>query len=227
MAAQIFPLPLRISTCYVIRDRGTIMVDSGPPKKADAIKILLSRLGVPLEAIRLIVLTHGHWDHTSSARDLKLLTGASIAIHEADRPDIEESRFEFPPGVTTWGRTLRAVMEPLVRRYVTVPPVKADIVLTGEKFPLQDYGVDGCIIHTPGHTAGSVSVLLEDGAAFVGCLAHSGLPLRLRPGLPIFSDDIEKVKESWTLVLQGGARMIYPAHGKPFSADLVKRFVWP
>jgi glyoxylase-like metal-dependent hydrolase (beta-lactamase superfamily II) len=127
--------------------------------------------------------------------------------------------------VSAWGRLSRALLEPVIRRRVTIPQVKADVVLTNQDFPLQDFGIDGCIIHTPGHTAGSVSVLLDGGEAFVGCMAHSGFPFRLRPGLPIFSDDIQTLKQSWKPLLERGARVIYPAHGKPFSADEVKRFL--
>lgn len=225
MAIQIFPLKVSINRCYVIRDPGTIMIDGGPPKKGGAIKVLLSRFGVPPEEIRLIVLTHGHFDHAGSARDLKSLTGAEIAIHEEDRPDIEDSRYRFPPGVTRWGRLTRAMLEPIIRNRVVIPAVKADILLNNNDFSLQAYGINGNIIHTPGHTTGSVSVVLESGEAFVGCMAHNGFPFRLRPGLPIYSDDIERVKESWKLILERGARVIYPAHGKPFSVDLVRKFL--
>jgi hydroxyacylglutathione hydrolase len=225
MAVQIFPLKVGINTCYVIRDRGTIMIDGGPPKKGNAIKMLLSRFGVHPEDIRLIVLTHGHFDHAGSVKDVKSLTGAKIAIHEEDRPDIENSRYRFPQGVTTWGRLTRALLEPIIRNRVTIPPVKADIVLDNNEFSLQEYGINGYIIHTPGHTAGSVSVVLDSGEAFVGCMAHNGFPFRISPGLPIYSDDIERVKESWNLILQRGARVIYPAHGKPFSVDVVKTFL--
>lgn len=225
MAVEIFSLRLGINTCYVIRDRGAIMIDSGPPKKGNAIKNLLSRLGIPPADIRLIVLTHGHFDHAGSVKDVKSLTGAKIAIHEEDRPDIENSRYRFPQGVTTWGRLTRALLEPIIRSRVTIPAVKADIVLNNNEFSLQEYGINGHIIYTPGHTAGSVSVVLDSGEAFVGCMAHNGFPFRLRPGLPIYSDDIERVKESWKLILQRGARMIYPGHGKPFPVDVVKKFL--
>ncbi len=83
----------------------------------------------------------------------------------------------------------------------------------------------GRVIHTPGHTAGSVSVLLETGEAFVGCMAHNNLPFRLRPGLPIFAEDLEQLRESWKQVLNQGARTIYPAHGEPFSADIIRRIL--
>jgi glyoxylase-like metal-dependent hydrolase (beta-lactamase superfamily II) len=56
------------------------------------------------------------------------------------------------------------------------------------------------VIHTPGHSSGSVSVLLETGDVFVGDLAMNGLPLRLGPGLPIFAEDLQKVKESWKML---------------------------
>jgi hydroxyacylglutathione hydrolase len=225
MVPEIFPLRLGINTCYVIRQHGTIMVDGGPPKAVKKISVGLSRIGVRPDSIRLIVLTHGHFDHAGSARDVKALTGALVAIHREDRPDIEDSRYRFPPGVTTWGRLSRAVLEPVIRRRVFIPPVTVDIVLTGEDFPLKDFGIDGCIVSTPGHTAGSVSVLLDSGEAFVGCMAHSGFPFRLRPGLPIYSDDIHALKQSWRPLLERGAKVIYPAHGKPFAADVVKRFL--
>ena len=72
---------------------------------------------------------------------------------------------------------------------------------------------------------GSVSVLLETGDAFVGDLAMNGLPMRIGPGLPIFAEDLQKVKESWQLLLDRGAKTVYPAHGKPFSADAIRRIL--
>ncbi|MFO7889160.1 MAG: MBL fold metallo-hydrolase [bacterium] len=85
-----------------------------------------------------------------------------------------------------------------------------------------DFGIRGKIIYTPGHTPGSVSVLLESGELFAGCLAHNNIPFRFRPGLPIFAEDLEKVKESWDKVIRQGAEKIYPAHGDPFSVDVIK-----
>ena len=49
------------------------------------------------------------------------------------------------------------------------------------------------------------------------------LPLRFTPGLPIFADDVSLVKESWIRLLNLGARTIYPAHGKPFPAEVIKK----
>ena len=51
------------------------------------------------------------------------------------------------------------------------------------------------------------------------------LPLRLGPGLPIFAEDLQKVKESWKLLLDMGAKMIYPAPGNPFSAEIIRKVV--
>jgi glyoxylase-like metal-dependent hydrolase (beta-lactamase superfamily II) len=108
---------------------------------------------------------------------------------------------------------------------VHVPATDVDIVLGDEELSLAKYGIPGKIIHTPGHSMGSVSVLLETGDAFVGDLAMNGFPLRLSPGLPIFADDLRKVKESLKLLLDMGARTIYPAHGKPFSVEILRNIL--
>jgi len=91
------------------------------------------------------------------------------------------------------------------------------------ELPLIGYGIPGKILYTPGHSMGSVSVLLETGDAFVGDLAMNGFPLRYGPGLPIFAEDMQMVRESWRLLVDAGAETIYPAHGKPFSVDFIRR----
>jgi hypothetical protein len=53
----------------------------------------------------------------------------------------------------------------------------------------------------------------------------SGFSLRLGPVLPISAEDLQKVKESWNLLLDKGANMIYPAHGNPFSAKIIRKIL--
>jgi hydroxyacylglutathione hydrolase len=128
----------------------------------------------------------------------------------------------LPRGLTAWGRLLVGAMA-MYLPWVDIPAAEVDIVLEDRAFSLVDYGIPGKILPTPGHSRGSVSVLLETGEAFVGDLAMNLFPLRLGPGLPIFAEDIRQVRQSWTLLLYEGAKMIYPAHGRPFPADVIRK----
>ena len=104
-----------------------------------------------------------------------------------------------------------------------IPSAEVELVVEDDGLSLKDYGISGRIVYTPGHTMGSVSVLLDSGEAFVGDLAMNKFPLRLGPGLPIVAENSEKVKESWRKLLELGATTVYPAHGKPFSAEVIKK----
>jgi hypothetical protein len=56
-------------------------------------------------------------------------------------------------------------------------------------------------------------------------MAMNMFPMRFSPGLPIFGDDIEVVKQSWRVLLGAGAKMVYPSHGKAFSADVMRKAI--
>jgi glyoxylase-like metal-dependent hydrolase (beta-lactamase superfamily II) len=114
----------------------------------------------------------------------------------------------------------------LLKRFIKVKAIKADIILDNHEYSLNEYGINGRIISTPGHTAGSVSVLLNSGEAFVGCLAHNRLPFTLHPSLPIYADNVEQIKQSWKKIINEGAEIIYPAHGKPFPVELIKKYIY-
>jgi len=171
-----------------------------------------------------VVLTHADFDHAGSASVIREMTGAKIIIHKNDRSTLEEGRYNFPPGINAWGKISRAIFNPFLKR-IEIPPQKADLILDNDDFLLDDFGIDGRLIYTPGHAAGSVSVLLDNGDLFAGCLAHNICLFTPGPRLPIYAENVEQIKKSWKSVISQGARMIYPGHGKPFLVDKIKNYL--
>ena len=91
-----------------------------------------------------------------------------------------------------------------------IPPLAPDIVISNEGLDLGPYGLAGRVMHMPGHSPGSVTVLLDSGEAFVGDSAMNGLPFCRKPSLPIFADDVLLLKESWRRLLALGVTTVYP-----------------
>ena len=221
MSTHIYPIPLGFDHCYLIQDKGTIMVNGGAPKKAKEFTKAIEKIGINTHDIKLIILTHGHWDHIGSVKEIKELTGAKIALHHLEKEWLEKSLKPMPPGVTTWGHILSKIVT-MFLPFISIPGTSVDIVIGNEGLLLEGYGIPGKVIYTPGHSSGSVSILLKTGEAFVGDMAMNKFPLRFSPGLPIFAEDPVKLNESWKSLLDQGAKMIYPAHGKPFSAGIIR-----
>jgi glyoxylase-like metal-dependent hydrolase (beta-lactamase superfamily II) len=184
----------------------------------------IEKASIEPQEVQLILLTHGHWDHIGSVRDIKELTGAKVLMHERDMHFLEDTHPSQPPGLTIWGKIITALVR-LYLPFLRIPSFEVDIITGDEEISLAEYGVPGTVIHTPGHSWGSVSVFLETGEAFVGDLAMNRLPMRFSPGLPIFGDDIQVVKESWRKLLDRGVTTVYPAHGNPFPAEVMHKAV--
>jgi glyoxylase-like metal-dependent hydrolase (beta-lactamase superfamily II) len=219
---RIHTIPLGFDRCYVLEGKGVIVIDAGSTRKGRAFIRGLERAGVPADAVQLVVLTHAHWDHAGSAGELRELTAAPIALHRHEVDWLERGLTPLPSGLTPWGRLFMSVHRVLLP-LVHLPPTSVDTVIGDEGLPLAEHGIPGHVIATPGHSPGSVSVLLDGGEAFVGDLAMNAFPLRLTPGLPILGDDADVIADSWRRLLAAGARTVYPAHGKPFPADVIRQ----
>jgi len=166
MCASIHPIRLGAARCYVVQGEGSILVDAGSPNQARGFRKALERLPVRPEDIQLVVITHGHWDHIGSAKDIKEITGAKIAMHRLEKDRLEKSLHVLPPGVIPWGRLIVGIMA-VFRPLVHIPAAQVDLLLGDEEVSLAEYGIPGRVIHTPGHSSGSVTVLLETGDALV------------------------------------------------------------
>ncbi len=200
---------------------GCVLVDAGFPHQEESFRRQLGRTLVRPSDITLIVATHGHADHVGSLQALKQETGALVAIHRGDSHLLREGVLTIPPAVTVWGRFLAFVLRvflPLGR----FDPVEPDIIIE-EEVSLQEFGVSGKIRPTPGHTPGSVSVVLDSGDALVGDLAVNAFPLGMGLGMPSLAENVREILKNWEMLLSAGSKTIFPAHGDPFPADRLKK----
>ena len=228
MPARIISVPLGFTDCYLIQeDTGIIMIDGGTSGNINTFKTTLSAHSIQPSDIKLIIVTHGHIDHIGSLNDIKTYTGAQIAAHHNDRQCLEQGEWidtHKPKGVGRYFQIVATVCLPILHiLYPNATPVEVDRVITNEGLSLSEYGIAGRIVYTPGHTIGSLSVVLESGEAFVGDLAMNKFPLRRSPGLPTLADDIEIVKTSWRHLIALGVQTVYPGHGKPFPIMVIQK----
>jgi glyoxylase-like metal-dependent hydrolase (beta-lactamase superfamily II) len=97
-------------------------------------------------------------------------------------------------------------------------PVEPDIVIKDD-VRLDSRGFSAAVVHTPGHSEGSISVLFDDGCVFTGDLAITQPLSGIWRHMPIYGSSIDAIKRTWRLILDLGAKHIYPSHGADFPAD--------
>lgn len=213
---------------YLVSDgdsSGWILVDTGVPYTGRLLlRRSLLRLAIAPQQVKMIVLTHGHVDHAGGAASARQLTGAPIAIHRANHDLLERGLVVVPPLWSRAGRVVRAMLQ-ATTGLLRFPRRKADVVIYDEGLTSEELGLRGRVVHTPGHTAGSTSLLLESGDAFVGDLVAGPTRSSERPRLPPAGDDQRQMADSLCRLLGAGAKMIYPGHGAPFAASFAREML--
>lgn len=217
---KIIPIKLSFSNAYLVTDRQTIIVDTGMPGEADKILQAAAKAGVKSADISLILHTHAHVDHAGSTAALAARLGIPTAVHAADAPLLQAGKMNTLVPLRLESRLIR----PVVNK--PFPPITPDRLLD-ETFDLAEYGLEGRILPTPGHTAGSVSLLLPDGSAIVGDVMMGGyLGGAFRashPNYHYFADNLGAIHTSIRSLLDAGVHTFYVGHGGPLTAVAVER----
>lgn len=214
-AQNIIPIKIGYVNSYLILNGShSALVDTGNKNHGDIILQKIKQLNLQPSDIKLIILTHAHFDHTGNAAFLKEKTGAEIIVHEAEKEELARGFTSIPKGtlpftkITSWlGRNMLT----LVGKY---DPVEADVTVK-EKLDLAPWKINGYILHTPGHCNGSISVILQEKA-----LAGDTFFNRVfNTHFPPFADDPEQLLKSWQMLFDLGIKEIYPGHGPKFKIE--------
>ncbi|ATW27036.1 hypothetical protein DCMF_21765 [Candidatus Formimonas warabiya] len=210
------PISLGQVSVFVLKGTKLILIDTGFSGTEDLLCQKMIQKGLDPKDLALIVLTHGHDDHFGGAGGLKERTGAPVAIHSCDADHLRKGINGKLQPTRRLGRLLTA----LENREPLGMGLEPDILLD-EEFSLAAYGVPGKVIATPGHTPGSVSVILESREVIVGDLMMGFFP-KTRPELPLFADDVAQVEESIRRIMHDEPRKIFASHGGPFEPEAVR-----
>jgi glyoxylase-like metal-dependent hydrolase (beta-lactamase superfamily II) len=207
------------NTFLVENSRGVMLIDAGMPRQAARIVNAIRARGHTPQDVRLILITHGHIDHAGSARTLKKLTGAPIALHRGDARLVETPSLKIPPGRTATTEAIGALM----RAFGWLMPLEIftpDILLDDGQ-SLREFGFAARVVHTPGHTAGSLSVLFDDGTLFVG----DAILNLVHVAFPLYWEDAPQARASAFKIRAHQPRLCYTAHGRAFDAQELDAFI--
>lgn len=214
--SKIIPLRLKYSNAFLIKGEKLCLVDTGCPNEISSIIKAIHDIGATIQDLSIIIHTHAHYDHCGGTMNLKKLTTTPIAIHRSDLEFFVKGQNPSFSPINLFGKILMPLLK---RKY---PPVQPDIIFE-ENFDLHPYGIAGKIIPTPGHTPGSISILMNSGEAIVGDLFGGGKLMGFyQPEQPRYHhwySDFSSAKESIRRILKKSPTQIFVGHGGPLNGE--------
>lgn len=205
------------SNSYLIRyEKGNILVDTGKTSAFDELVESLRQLGVQMNEVGYLVLTHTHFDHCQNAAKLKSSGNCQIIVGEPEAIFAESGYTPLPKGVFLLTRIISALGNWIGKARFGYEPIHPDILIQGET----KLGDRVKIVPTPGHSAGSISLIIDNEIALVGDALFGVFRNSV---LPPFADDFTQAIKSWGTLLASGCRTFLPGHGRPITRDLLQR----
>ncbi len=184
------------STNYYLIGQNTtpLLIDVGWPGTLPKLLNIFKRKRVALQDVKYLLITHYHPDHAGLAQEVKL-KGIQLVVLENQLP--------FIPKLCKYMKPSNPYLK------ITLDD-NLNLSFKDSRAFLQHLGIEGEIIHTPGHSDDSISLVLDEGIAFTGDL----------PGLAWAREDsMRQVELSWQKIQALNAKTIYPGHGPVRSLE--------
>ena len=196
-----------LAVYLIVTPAGNMLINTGVGDSVAPIRANIEKLGFKVSDIKLLLATHGHWDHVAGMAELKRLTGAKMLMQEADAGMLEDggnSDYRFPQG-----------------RGSTYEPVKVDQRLKdGDKVKLGD--TELTVMHHPGHTKGATSFSFttqDAGRTYRVLIANMGSinPGVKVSGMPAFPGITEAYAQTFAKQKQIVPEVWVASHAKQFN----------
>lgn len=228
ISSDLWELKMGMVNAYLLETfDGLVLIDAGWPNKTDTIFKAVQDSGHEPKDIRHLVLTHGHIDHAGSAAEVIRRTGARSYAHSADLDLINEGKAEHPATSVTPGIIPQLIYRLFIKPGgTTYEPFAIDHTLQdSERLPMAP---DVEVVHSPGHCAGHIALLLRnEGVLIAGDICSNVMGL----GYSVLNEDRALARKSLLRVAEYPFGRALFGHGKPLDKranELLKeRFLNP
>jgi len=199
--------------CYLLKaSGGCMLIDTACSNSRDELERELD--AGCAGKLKLIVLTHGDFDHTGNAAYLRQRFGAKIAMHRADSTVVERGDIF---GGRQRSNSFFRVLAPVLFGFGRSKRFKPDLYLE-DGYDFAEYGFEAKVVHIPGHSSGSIGILTAGGELFGGdLLIRKNGPRRNK-----IIDDPAAAEASIAKLKSLKIKTVYPGHGWPFPMELVE-----
>ena len=213
---RIHPIPAGFGLSFLLEyPHGLYLIDSGSPGQQAA--VLGKMRALDRDDLKLIWITHAHYDHYGSAAALRERTGAPIGVHPADGESMQ--RALSPLGTSRGRGAVLILANALLARIRPLTPTRPDFLLD-DGGTLERFGLNATILHTPGHTPGHTCVLLEDATAFAADLLARNPRPRLQD---LLATDWSQLPGSLARLQAAHPEQVYTGHShKPITGMILQ-----
>ena len=211
---QVYQITFQYANIFLIEEENLTLIDTGYPGNTKGIVAFINTLGRSPEEIKLIVLTHNHFDHTGGLAKLRKFTDAKVAAPKADFT-LEKDTWPYP-GTKYLGKITQVPGLSAIRNRMILSADNIDLLLEGdEELPV----LGGLrVILTPGHTMGSISLYApQRKLLFVADAINKRHGLRMP--LKTATTDISQAIASIEKMAQLDIETICFGHGRPITED--------
>ena len=203
--------------CFLITVvEGFVLIDTGFTKNRAEIEAELESAGCTPETLKLIVLTHGGFDHTGNCAYFREKYGTTIAMHRDDKGMVENGDLFYNRNMNAATKLFGKLFLFFSRAGLRKTDHFTPDLYVDDGYDLSEFGFDAKVVYLPGHSKGSIGILASSGDLFCGdLLENTKKPAKnsIVADKVAFNASVEKLK-------QLKITMAYPGHGEPFLMEL-------
>jgi glyoxylase-like metal-dependent hydrolase (beta-lactamase superfamily II) len=205
--------------CFLISNgKKNLLVDTSVTNEWEKLKNEIDKLYNNGGRLDAVILTHVHFDHVSNVSKIKDIFNPPIIGHKDEKKFLNQGSRPLPKGTLFHTKIITDLIGEKILPIHEFQSCDFDI-LVNNRYDLNEFGFNAYIMNTPGHTIGSISIIIEDEIAIVGDTMVGVLNNTIYPP---FADEPEMLPLSWEMLLNTGCERFIPSHGSENSRKILK-----
>ena len=209
----------RSNAYLIVADKLHILVDTGTKRAFP--KLLKAYHSIPQskQIFDYLILTHTHYDHCQNASKLKKIYNCKVITSLKEKHFAENGLLTLPSGTNRVTKLIVRIGKKLPLKLFSFKPFNPDILVENE-YVFKEHGLNIRIVETPGHSPGSVCVIVDDSVAIVGDTLFGVFPNSV---FPPFADNPKTLVQSWVRLLDTRCQLFLPGHGGEIKRALLEK----